>query len=116
MDERQQHLMAAANALRAWIHQQKAGWDAPFPSVAPLHTPAFTAAADLAAPSVALECAGELAALDVRPDEVAAPAWSETVRTILRSVTRSVRSTGAMLWPHWRLAGAVVAIVALAGF
>lgn len=112
MDERQQQLMAAADALRAWIHIQKAGWNA-VPT--PLHMAALVALPDAAPP---IET-------DLLPDDGAAatpPAIrlpSVDIAAGLTRVARAIGGAGRRFGPvvarAWRPAAAAVAIVALAG-
>src|SRR5262245_55576132 len=113
MDDRQQHLVAAAEAMRTWIHTQRAMWVAGSP--ASLHQgETHFATASFASASVA--AAVVPSTVFSVPDAAASESWaeSESKRAPLEGLRSAVQGTSSFLRSSWpMLAGIAVLVVAV---
>jgi len=120
MDERQKQLVVAGEALRKWIHTQRAMWAAGYPRSLTQVQPQFAAApaGAIALPSPVLteapaasESAWPASAWPM-PAAESGPSWSEG---FTERVGSTVQGTSALLRSSWKVWAAVAAVVLLAG-
>jgi hypothetical protein len=112
MDERQKQLMAAGEAMRKWIHAQRALWAAGYPDALTQIQPQFagaTAAGAIALPSAVLTDA-PVAPAEAPPVGESGPAWWESVA---ERVGSTVQGTTALVRSSWKVVAAVAAVVLL---
>ena len=128
MDHRQQQLVAAAEALRTWVHAQKATWHAPFPVMAApplLHTVAPVAEAsplttdaflpDLAAPEMSSADEAGSAVPDAAGFGLPAVDLGAKVGGALSVLQRLAGQLVPAMTRHWKPAAAALAVVAMVG-
>ena len=120
MDERQKQLVVAGEALRKWIHTQRAMWAAGYPRSLTQVQPQFAAApaGAIALPSPVLTEAPAAPASAwpapawPAPAAESGPSWSEGVS---ERVGSTVQGTSALLRSSWKVLAAAAAVVLLAG-
>jgi len=111
MDERQKQLVAAAEALRTWVHAQRATWTESYPRT-------------LSHPQSLVAASGGVAAFSSSVPRDAgvfeSPRWDELRidgrqwwRTVADVAVPSLRSAGALLRTSWRVVGAVAVVVVM---
>jgi hypothetical protein len=138
VDERQAHLIAAANALRAWVHSQQAARSSVFTPLTPLHVPAYAPPAALvhapefvspafeARPASGAPLGDALAPFDQLAAEAADAGIADTprrapfdpaamLRPVLRACMAMAGSAGAATLRAWKPALATCAVIALVG-
>jgi hypothetical protein len=119
MDERQKQLVVAGEALRKWIHAQRAMWAAGYPQSLTQVQPQFAGgpAGAIAVPSPVLTQAAAAPASTwpapawPAPAEESGPSWSEGVT---ERVGSTVQGTSAILRSSWKVLAAAAAVVLLA--
>jgi PEGA domain-containing protein len=118
MDERQKQLVAAAEAMRTWIHAQRAIWTTGYPQSLRQPQPQLAgAAAVAAAPAVAAFPEAFLS------EPVPAPVETWTDREIKKSwweglterITSTVQGTTTFVQTSWRMLAVIAGIVLLVG-
>jgi PEGA domain-containing protein len=110
MDERQKQLMAAGEAMRKWIHAQRAMWAAGNQSLSQVQ-PQFAGAAAgaIALPPPAL-IEAPAAPAESWPAAESGPSWSESVAERVASM---VQGTSALVRSSWKVLAGVAAVVVL---
>lgn len=110
MEDRQQQLVAAAEAMRTWIYAQRAIWAEGYPQSLNRAQPQFAGAGVGAA--VALPAAGvselETAPAEMWPDSDAGRPWSEGMAERLGS---TIQGTTTFVRTSWRMLAAIAAVV-----
>jgi hypothetical protein len=112
MDERQKQLVAASEAMRRWIHAQRALWAAGYPQSLTQVQPQFagaTAAGAIAIPS-AVVIDAPVAPAEAWPVGEPGPSWSEGVA---ERVGSTVQGTTALVRSSWKAVAAIAAVVLL---
>jgi hypothetical protein len=119
MDDRQKQLLAAAEALRTWVHAQRAMWAQGYPqSLVQAHRPfasppLVAAGADAASPSMFESDTTTSAPTFAWPEAaVSGRQWSRGLRDLVDVATQA---TVSAVGRSWHLAAAVV-IIAVVGF
>jgi hypothetical protein len=112
MDERQKQLVAAGEAMRKWIHAQRAMWAAGYPQSLTQLQPqlAGAAAGAIALPSAVLTEALPAAA-ETWPLAQSGPSWSDGLS---ERVGSTVQGTSALLRSSWKVSVAVAAVLLVA--
>jgi hypothetical protein len=114
MDERQQHLAAAAEAMRTWIHKQRAMWAEGYPQNL-LHQaqPQLAAASAVAivSPS-AFIAAPETTAADPWAPRESGPSWWQGIADHFGSM---LQGTTTFVQTSWRMLAGIAVIVMVAG-
>lgn len=113
MDERQKQLVAAGEAMRKWIHAQRAMWAAGYPQSLTQLQPqlAGAAAGAIALPSAVLTEALPAAAAETWPLAQSGPSWSDGLS---ERVGSTVQGTSALLRSSWKVSVAVAAVLLVA--
>jgi hypothetical protein len=113
MDERQKQLVVAGEALRKWIHAQRAMWAAGYPQSMIQVQPQFAGAAAgaIALPSsVLIDAAGAVTSAWPASAAESGPSWSEGVA---ERVGSTAQGTSALLRSSWKVLAALAAVVLL---
>ena len=107
MDERQQQLLAAGEAMRKWIHAQRATWAAGYAQSLTPAQPQFAGAGGgaIALPSPVLT---DAPAAGSWPIAESGPSWSDGVS---ERVGSTVQGTSALLRSWWKGIAAVAAVL-----
>lgn len=114
MDERQQHLTAAAEAMRTWIHSQRAMWAEGYPqNLLRQAQPQLAAASAVAivSPSAAFIAASEAAAESWAQRE-SGPSWWQGIADRFAS---TLQGTTTFVQTSWRMLAGIAVIVIMVG-
>ena len=114
MDERQQHLAAAAEAMRTWIHKQRAMWAEGYPqNLLRQAQPQLAAASAVAivSPS-AFIAAPETAAADPWAPRESGPSWWQGIADRFGSM---LQGTTTFVQTSWRMLAGIAVIVMVVG-
>jgi PEGA domain-containing protein len=111
MDERQKQLVSAGEAMRKWIHAQRAMWAAGYPQSLTQVQPQLAGAAvgAIAVPSPVLTEA-PAAPSEAWPAAESGPSWSQGVA---ERVGSAIQGTSALVRSSWKVLAAVAAVVLL---
>jgi len=115
MDERQQHLTAAAEAMRTWIHKQRAMWAGGYPqNLLRQGQPQLAAASAVAivSPSAAFIAAFETAAADPWAQRESGPSWWQGLADRFGS---TLQGTTTFVQTSWRMLAGIAVIVVMVG-
>ena len=113
MDERQQHLVAAAEAMRTWIHKQRAMWAEGYPQSLRHAQPQFAAAsAEVVPRSAAIMAAPAPAVADPWTETERGPSWWQGIADRFSS---TLQGTTTFAQTSWRMLAGIAVIVILAG-
>lgn len=110
MEDRQQQLVAAAEAMRTWIYAQRAIWAEGYPQSLNRAQPQFAGASVAAAVALpaAVDSELETAPTEMWPDADAGRSWSEGMAERLGS---TVQGTTTFVRTSWRMLAAIAAVV-----
>ena len=114
MDERQQHLTAAAEAMRTWIHKQRAMWSEGYPqNLLRQGQPQLAAASAVAivSPSACI-ATSETAAADPWAQQDSGPSWWQGIADRFGSM---LQGTSTFVQTSWRMLAGIAVIVMVAG-
>ena len=113
MDERQKQLVAAAEAMRTWIHTQQGLWASGYPQLPKHAQPQFAAvgAAAVALPAAAIPAFAPVPVETWSDAERGPSSWEKASERF----ESSVEGTTTFLRASWRMLAAVVAVVVVAG-
>src|SRR6476620_5421895 len=114
MDERQQHLTAAAEAMRTWIHQQRAMWAEGYPqNLLRQAQPQLAAASAVAivSPSAFIAALPEVAA-DPWAQHESGPSWRQGIAERFGSI---LKGTTTFVQTSWRMLAGTAVIVMVVG-
>src|SRR5262245_33560984 len=112
MDERQQHLVAAAEAMRTWIHKQRATWAEGYPQSLRHAQPQFAAAS-------AAVVSRSASIMSAAAPAVAAP-WTETDsggswwQGVVDRFRSTLQGTTTFVQTSWKMLTGIAVIVMLA--
>jgi archaellum component FlaF (FlaF/FlaG flagellin family) len=112
MDERQQHLVAAAEAMRTWIHQQRALWAAGYPQSLRQAQPQYAAASAAVVSPSAFMTAPATTAADPWTDTDAGRSWRQGMADRFAS---TLQGTTTFVQTSWRMLAGIAVVVILVG-
>lgn len=109
MEERQKQLVEAAEALRTWVHAQKATWSQPYPRISS-ELPAFASASAgsvALSPAAVVEASPETLEPSAPDDARNRPTATERLASALHGLTLLIRRT-------WYVAAALAVVLLVA--
>ncbi len=118
MDEHRQQLVAAAEAMRAWVHLQKAGWNAErHPTFTSVPAATMTPAMALPEGHASAECEEAIDAPLPVSSRRTVPSFNIAARagTVLHGIGAALSYVGPVAVRSWKPALASLAIIAMAG-